>query len=120
MVDLTLVKSRTNKAGQAATLVFNQESGFDPELSLFVLLKDNGRIRGAGIGLYIDDRNDMKFSQKNFKEKMANNPELQEVFMKAVIEVLKSQLDTDVKESIDNNNYDISNRILGEINSIGA
>ena len=69
-----MVKSRTNKAGQFATLVFNQESGFDPELSLFILLKDNGRIKGAGIGLYIGDRNDLKFSQKNFKESWQRIP----------------------------------------------
>ena len=48
IVDLGLVKSRTNKAGQAASLVFNQDMGFDQELSLLQLLKDNGRVNGAG------------------------------------------------------------------------
>ena len=120
MIDLSLVKSRTNKAGQGATLVFNQELGFDPELSLFVLLKDNGRINGAGIGLYIDDRNDIKFSQKNFKTKLADNPELQQIFMNAVVEVLKAQLDSDIKESIDNPDISISNKILEQFNVFEA
>ena len=34
LVDLTLLKSRTSHAGNKVTLVFNYESGFDPELSL--------------------------------------------------------------------------------------
>ena len=49
LVDLTFVKSRTSKAGQFATLLFNQETGFDPDLSLFLLLKDNGRIKRGNI-----------------------------------------------------------------------
>ncbi len=55
LVDLTLVKSRTNKAGQSATLVFNQDNGFDPELSLFIMLKEAGRLGGAGAYLFIGD-----------------------------------------------------------------
>jgi len=97
LVDLTLIKSRTNAAGSVTTLVFNQDTGFDPELSLFYLLKENGKINGAGAYLYLSDRNDIKFSQKNFKKKLMENKELQQIFMKESQEVLKRILEEQLK-----------------------
>lgn len=117
MVEVGLVKSRSNKAGQTATLVFNQAIGFDPELSLFVMLKNNGRINGAGAYLYIDNRDDMKFSQKQFKEKLASTPEFMQVFMTAVMEELKKYLDDttpDITEHTANSN--VASNIMSMIN----
>lgn len=88
IVDVTMLKSRTNKCGKSVPMVFNLATGFDPDLSLFLLLKAEKRINGAGVSFYIDDRNDIKFSQRNFKEKLANNPELQQIFAQACYEVL--------------------------------
>ena len=118
MVDLTLVKSRTNKAGQFATLVFNQSTGFDPELSLFVMLKEAGRINGAGASFYIGERNDIKFSQRQFKEKLAENPELQEIFMNEVMDVLKGMLaQEETPEEIETPEANVLDRIMMNINS---
>lgn len=117
LVDITLVKSRTNKAGQFATLVFNQNTGFDAELSLFVMLKEAGRINGAGASFYIGDRSDIKFSQKQFKEKLATNSELQEVFAKEVQDVLKEMIkqpEPVVVEDSDNTN--VLDKIMMGIN----
>ena len=117
LVDITLVKSRTNKAGQFATLVFNQNTGFDAELSLFVMLKEAGRINGAGVSLYIGDRSDIKFSQKQFKEKLATNPELQEIFAAEVQDVLKEMIkqpEPVVMEDSDNNS--VLDKIMMGIN----
>ena len=116
MVDLTLVKSRNSRAGQAATMVFNQSAGFDPELSLFVMLKNTGHIKGAGAYLYIDDHDDIKFAQKNFKQKLAESPELQEYFMNAVSEELK-KMPMDVISG-ESQKFDISTGILAKINAI--
>lgn len=88
LIDIGLVKSRNSRAGQAATMVFNQSLGFDPDLSLFVMLKNAGRIKGAGAYLYIDDHSDIKFSQKNFKEMLQNDEKLAEYFSTAVSEEL--------------------------------
>lgn len=98
LVDLGLVKSRTNKAGKFATLVFDQAKGFDPDLSLFILLKEHGRINGAGAYLYIGDRSDIKFSQKQFKSKLESNPELQEIFTNEVSNVLKTMITLEDQE----------------------
>ena len=105
-VDFQICKSRNARAGQTTTLVFDYDHGFDPELSLFILLKQEKRIGGAGAYLYIDGRDDIKFSQKQFKSKLATNPELQEIFMQACLDVLKKKILVQ-----DDDNYDNSNLI---------
>lgn len=92
-VTVTLVKSRTNIAGSTATLIFNQQTGFDPDLSLYMMLKERGRINGAGAYLYIGDRSDKKFSQKTFKSKLREDPELLEIFINECQDCLLDILD---------------------------
>lgn len=118
MVDITLVKSRNNRAGRKCTLVFDQDRGFDPELSLFVMLKMAKMVNGAGAYLYIGDRSDLKFSQKTFKAKLHENPELRQVFIDAVMQLLKAELDADdTKEEMYEFDYSIGADILSKINT---
>ena len=116
---LQIVKSRTTSNGKTCPLVFDQDHGFDIELSLFILLKDAKRINGAGVGMYLGDNKDdkeMKFSQKTFKEKLASSERLRTEFMKQVIEVLKEQLESSSESNYSNNfatnlNDDIMNSV---------
>ena len=117
LVDITLIKSRNSRAGQSTTMVFNQIQGFDPELSLFVMLKNAGRIKGAGAFLYIDGHDDIKFAQKNFKEKLANSEELQQYFADVVSEELM-KIPMDVIAEAPQNSYKSASGILAKINSI--
>ena len=118
-VDISLVKSRNNRSGKTCTMVFDQDNGFDAELSLFVELKEAGRVNGAGAYLYIGDRSDIKFSQKNFKQKLAESPELREAFAKEVISMLKEELDKSEEEIANiSKDYSISSNILSEMNSM--
>jgi len=81
---LTLLKSRTAPPNTSTSLVFDPTAdGFDPTLSLYIMLKEDGMINGAGVGCYFGDHNDCKFSQKNFKEKFEQNPELRQYFKEA-------------------------------------
>ena len=115
LVDITLVKSRNNRAGKVCTLVFDQDRGFDPELSLFVMLKNAKRINGAGAYLYIGDRSDIKFAQKNFKEKMRESPELRDAFIKECMAMLKAELDADIRTEEESVDYSLSSDILSQI-----
>ena len=90
LVDITFVKSRTTRVGQTVTLVFDHSKGFDPELSLLVLLKDHKALNGAGAYLYIGNRDDKKFAQKNFKEKLHTDPEFAEAAMEVIFGVLRT------------------------------
>lgn len=92
LVDLQIVKSRSGKAGNTCTLVFDQDNGFDSDLSLFVLLKNEKRINGAGAYLYIGDHTDKKFRQSELKTKLATDPDFMKIFMDEAIDCLKSKL----------------------------
>lgn len=118
LVDITLIKSRNNRAGKSCTLIFDQNNGFDPELSMFLMLKNAKRINGAGAYLYIGDRSDIKFSQKTFKEKLRENPELREIFSKEVMSMLKEELDNSYVENKSSSlDYSLSKDILSQMNS---
>lgn len=117
LVDVTLVKSRNNRAGKSCTLLFDQNNGFDPELSLFIMLKNAKKINGAGAYLYIGDRDDIKFSQKTFKDKLKELPELREIFIKEVIALLKEDLDSSDKEdSAVQRDYSLATDIISSLN----
>lgn len=118
LVDITLVKSRNNRAGKSCTLVFDQNNGFDPELSLFVMLKNAKKVNGAGAYLYFGDRDDIKFSQKNFKEKLNESKELRQIFIDEVMSVLKQDLDShQVEEKVVERDYSLAGDILSQINT---
>ena len=114
VVDLQIVKSRTGRAGSICSLVFDFERGFDPELSLYLLLKNKKRINGAGAYLYIGNHDDMKFSQKNLKTKLAEDPEFRQVFISEAVDILKSMVTEDIRSEA--HNYGVSNSIMSMIN----
>ena len=117
LVNLDFVKSRTSAAGTGTTLVFNQLEGFDSDLSLFILMKDKGLVNGAGIGLYLSDRNDMKFSQKTLKDKLNNDMEFRQLFMSEALKALKMTIRTpEINTVKPNDTVDVSSMILKELN----
>ena len=113
IVDVTLVKSRSNRAGKVASLVFNQEEGYDEILSEYLLLKNNGRINGAVAYLYIGKRDDMKFAQKNFKTKFQTEPEFSALVISEVLDVLKAGIeDVDTTYAADS---DIASMVMAKL-----
>ena len=99
IVDITIVKSRSNQNKTSVPLIFNKSEGcFDQQLSLFYFLKTRGAISGAG-KMYFDELPEVKFSQKEFKNILAESPELQLVFARKCREYLDPLLsDTANKE----------------------
>lgn len=89
---ITLVKSRTNRAGASTDMIFNQDIGFDVVYTLYNLLSDNNLIKGAGAYLYIDGHPEMKFAQKNFKSKVAESAEFRTIFLNTCATVLHNML----------------------------
>ena len=75
----TLIKSRTNEAGRDFQMVYSQSNGYDNILTNFRELKSEGLLGGNGRAYYLKDLPDIKFTQKNFKEKYLSNEELKEV-----------------------------------------
>lgn len=120
LVDITIIKSRSSRAGNSTTMVFDQENGFDADLSLFVLLKNKGFVKGAGAYLYFGERDDMKFSQKAFKLKLSENTEFRAVFMEEAMKCLKSLVEDKPTIYGDTNYHDASSDIINSLNSMAA
>lgn len=107
----SLVKSRSAKANSATKMVFDQEVGFDPELSMYVFLKDSGYVNGSGVGYYLGDHTEYKFAQKNFKKKLAEDEGFRKVFQEVSFDALSKiinqprmleELDTSATDGITN------------------
>lgn len=114
MAKISLVKSRTAPAGAAVTMIYDQRNGFDNILSDLQFLKDNNKVLGAGIGMYLEGMPEVKFSFANFKEKLELNPTFKEHFEKLTKESLRglikesSKLSTIEEKITDSNDSDSS------------
>lgn len=107
LVDILFVKSRTNNAGKVVNLVFDYAHGFDPELSLFLLLSNQGRIHGSGVGMYLQDRNDIKFSKKTFRTKLKENTEFQQIFYEECLDALESLINATSINVLEEKDYNL-------------
>ncbi len=93
VVSLSIVKSRTNQNKRSIPLVFDKTHGaFDPVLSMYHYLKQEGLVSGAGARMFFEDEPEIKFSQKEFKNVLLSNPDLQRVFVKTCKESLDKLL----------------------------
>lgn len=81
-VDISLSKSRTNKAGKSTPLIFSQVNGFDSLYSLMVMLKDAGVIATKGAYLALDGY-ESKFRTRDFKQLFVDDEEFRKAFVKA-------------------------------------
>ena len=85
MSKVKMIKSRTNRAGQEVTLVYDQSYGFDRLLSNYQFIKDNKMVRGSGAWFYLDGLPNVKFQQKGFKAKLEESIELRQCFRELVM-----------------------------------
>lgn len=86
IVDFEIIKSRTNAAGRSVPMVFTS-TGFDDIWSLYMFLKASGAII-TGSTCYLRGHEDMKFRQKEFKEKLFSDPEFAKAFNQVAYEDL--------------------------------
>lgn len=113
VVDITIVKSRTNASRRSVPLVFDKSNGgFDNILSILHFLKTEGLIGGAGKSMYFNSNPEAKFSMRGFKEQLNSDIELQKAFSIATKEAVQQMLsDTKVQESA-HDTFDINQSIL--------
>lgn len=77
--NVNIIKSRNASAGISTTMIFNQEEGFDADLSMFELMYNNKKICGSGTGMYLPGLEKKKFRMATFKEKLGD-PEFKAVW----------------------------------------
>lgn len=115
IVDFDIIKSRTNAAGRSVPMVFTFSHGFDDILSLFMFMKSTGAII-TGSTCYIRGHEDMKFRQREFKQKLFSDAEFANVFNQVAREELETLLqDT---QNLDNDSYASHQNIIDSILSI--
>ena len=91
IVDFTFVKSRSNKSGISVPLLFDYNNGYDPLLSLYIFLKSEGYIDSKGAYMNLKG-SEIKFTQKNFKEKVMTDNDFAQDFQKVSREALNKLL----------------------------
>lgn len=112
VVNIKAVKSRTNANNVPVPLIFNKTTGaFDNILSLFYFLKSNGALGGAGKSMYLENYPDIRFSQREFKDKLIESSDLQKAFADLCREYLTKLL-SDTKAEDVNHEFDINKMIL--------
>ena len=114
IVEISLVKSRSNSTRRSIPLIFDKTNGyFDNELSLYQFLKAEGAVGGAGRSMYFENYPDAKFSQKEFKSKLKEDRDLQEAFVSTANEYLTKLLsDTKNQHAMNSDGFDINNMVL--------
>ena len=113
IVDFEIIKSRTNSAGRSVPMVFTS-TGFDDIWSLYMFLQSSGGII-TGSTCYLRGHEDMKFRQKEFKEKLFSDPEFAKAFNQVAYEDLEKLLAT----SVDNETVKSHQNIIDSILSFG-
>lgn len=102
------LKSRTNKAGKACSLIYNQSTGFDPWLTLLEFIKDNELLGGRNPYTYFVGHDDFKFDSRKFSTLCED-----EEFRKRVLEIIKEPL----YDVLSNKADKIKEMILGSENA---
>lgn len=111
---IEICKSRHAPAGRAVNMIFDQTNGFQNDLSLLDYVKSNGGVKGAGISMYIDGYDAVKFRLSNFKEKLSENPEFRKVFLTKARELLQAS----IKES--DNAVAVVEEVPAEVNDVSG
>lgn len=117
--NITVVKSRNAAAGNSVSFVFNQNEGFDRDLSMFEYLKANQLIKGAGVGMYLDGYEQYKFRMSNLKEKLNTIPEFRQAFEDVTLAALRQSLAVSSKaekSAIENAAPEVTEETVEEIN----
>lgn len=116
IVNFTICKSRTNASLRSVPLVFDKSRGlFDNILSVFYYLKEEGYVAGTGRGMYIDGYPEIKFSQSEFKIKLLESSELQNIFVEVSHEALSKLLSDTSAKAAQIDNFDLSKAIMSKV-----
>lgn len=106
IVEVSLVKSRNSGKKKPTRLVFDFANGFDPYLSILETMKYNKLLFGGGAALAIDPEKQFKFSLGTFRDKIMNDINFRQAFIKHSIDYLKTTVMKPQEMSIDDNHID--------------
>ncbi len=91
-VNLAIIKSRTNQAGQTVPLIYDKVRGMDSLRSSVNYAKELGILGGNRNGYYIAGNKDHKFTLKDMHQNFKDDKELYKILYGSIIPVLESRL----------------------------
>lgn len=92
MVRAELIKSRSNKAGQACNLIYNQLTGFDPILTVYQYAVDNDLVDGRNPYKYFKMNKDVKFDSRKFRDEFNKDERIRNILMESTLPKLEELL----------------------------
>lgn len=116
VIELSLVKARSTHGGRKTWLILDYANGFDETLSLLYTLNEEKRLNGT-TWKYFGDREDLKFTLSTFKDKLAENQELQQVFAQTCYEYL---ITTITNPTINFGNNNVSNNVFNLVTGMAG
>ena len=118
VIEASLVKSRASGKKKPTRLVLDFANGFDPWLSALETMKYNKLLYGGGASLAVDPEKQFKFSLGTFRDKVLNDQEFRNAFVKHALDYLKTTVMRSATTNIDENHIDdlISNPDLFKVN----
>ena len=108
---MKFIKSRTNRAGLEANLIYNQTYGYDRTLSSYEMIKEAGLVRGAGRGYYLDGLPNIKFSQKEFLIKLEDNLTMRQCFKELIQFTGNEMLSGNTKNAVEETEEEMMRRM---------
>lgn len=118
VIEASLVKSRASGKKKPTRLVLDFANGFDPWLSTLETMKYNKLLYGGGASLAVDPEKQFKFSLGTFRDKVLNDQEFRNAFIRHALDYLKTTVMRSATTNIDENHIDdlISNPDLFKVN----
>ena len=99
-VQLRIIKSRTNQAGQIVPMLYDKVHGLDSIRSSVRYCKEMGLLSGNRNGYYINGDKDNKFTLMNMNEEFREKRELYKVLYNSIIPLLEKRLSVVSEEEL--------------------
>lgn len=109
-------KTRSNKAGQSCKLAFNQTTGYDPVMTLYLFAKECGLIDGRNPKKYFvgDKETGPYFDDRNILEYLDNNPDMVQALIRRTKPELNKMLSTVDSKDLER----LDNKMMDELNEV--
>lgn len=109
VVNMEIIKSRTNISGVKVPAVYDQDTGFSTERTLLEYARGLNLVTGGRKNArYLVGRDDVKFNELDIVNEYKNRPEVQEVFGDVVIPQLQGMLSTVGEDDLEKMGEDIA------------
>lgn len=100
-IQIQIIKSRSNQAGQTVNIVYDKVRGIDPVRTCIAYAKDEGLIGGNKNATYFINEKEKKFPMRTVNEFFRENKEMYKIMYDHILPSLKAKLSTVDEEELE-------------------